>query len=53
MCWASRSGGRTTRIEFLVIDLGFQGCFSAGLDTNLSFFLSTISSFYIGDHAVV
>jgi hypothetical protein len=52
-CWAARSSGREAIIEFLVIDLGFQGCFSIGLGVELIFYLPSISPFYIGDHAAV
>jgi hypothetical protein len=50
---AARSSGKEAVAEFPVIDLGFQGRFSAGLGTDLSFCLPSISPFHIGDHAVV
>jgi hypothetical protein len=45
-CWVDRSGHRSVVAEFSIIDLGFQGLFSAGLDANLNFCLFSISSFY-------
>jgi hypothetical protein len=51
--WAGRLGRRQAVAEFLVTDLGFQGCFSARLGAELSFCLPSISPFHIGDHAAV
>jgi hypothetical protein len=45
-CWAARSGNKEAVVEFSVTDLGFQGCFSAGLDAELSFCLHSISPFH-------
>jgi hypothetical protein len=52
-CWAARSGDKEAVAEFPVIDLGFQGSFSAGLDADLSFCPYSISPFHIGNHVAV
>lgn len=51
--WAAKSGGREAVVEFPVIDLGFQGHFSIGLGTDLSFCLPSLSPIHIGDHVVL
>jgi hypothetical protein len=50
-CWAAKSGGKEVVAEFSVIDLGFQGRFSAGLDADLSFCLHSISPFHTYKHS--
>jgi hypothetical protein len=52
-CWAARLGNKEAVAKFPVTELGFQGCFSAGLGAELSFCLPSISPFHIGDHAAV
>jgi hypothetical protein len=36
-CWAASLGDREAVAKFPVTDLGFKGCFSAGLDTEIEF----------------
>jgi hypothetical protein len=52
-CWADKSGGKLTVVEFPITDQSFQRLYSAGLGADLRFCLFSISCFRIGNHALV